>query len=144
MGWYIYNVNYHFVANTDLDDEQIGSIQLGDSLTNVRSTIDEKFETITRVKAHKSVISNTFAFSADQTDKIIYIRSESEEFKTAKGITVGASIEDVRLKYGDDYIQVKEMGMGNYRLYVDRKSNTLLRFWYDDDTVKRIVYEYLD
>ncbi len=144
IGWFIYTSNFHFVANANLSNEQIGDIKLGDSsLDYVVSSIQEAFTENKGTPFYYSVSSPTFTFGANKEEKIIYMKSRSEILSTMKDITIGSNIENIKREYGENYIQGKEMGIGNYIMYVDRASNKTLRFWSQNEHVIQIDFEFI-
>ena len=52
--------------------------------------------------------------------------------ETSKKIKVTDNEKVIINKYGDDYYKSREMGMGDYIVYVDRVSKRYLRFWLEN------------
>lgn len=89
------------------------------------------FQGMDKVYTYGSVVINTYPES--DVDYVYTIELKDDTVQTKEGIYVGASVEDVKAKYG---APAKDTGVA----LVYEKGTSTLNFGYEDGVVKSIVY----
>lgn len=115
------------------------NIELNDKyeyLVTIETLIDKKNVDEKRVYC-TYVYANFIVSVSPINDSIFYINLLTPQYKTARGIAIGDSIEDVEEKYGSSVIKSENSISYNHNA-------KFITFWFDgDNEVTRIVLEML-
>ncbi|MEH6942470.1 hypothetical protein [Bacillus sp. JJ722] len=142
-GWWIYESNYQFISNTDLSQEQLGMLTLNQPIEELEDYKDPTLTPVENVYYPIFVRSSQLMLGANEDGLLEYVRTSSTNKPTNKEINVTQTLHKVIETYGKSYYSNKEMGMGQYIGYVDRKNKRELRFWHEDGIVTEIEYKHL-
>lgn len=138
-GWWLYEANYHFVKSTDLSEEFLGDIHLNDSVEHYKKVNNAiEFSIGDNVYYPVFLQSSSLVIGANSDDEIEFIESSLSNHETSKKIKVTDSEKMIIKKYGANYYTGRDMGMGDYIVYVDRASKRYLRFWLESEEVRAI------
>lgn len=142
IGWWIYETNYHFVKSTVLSEEFLGDIYLGESLVNYQKLNPEVgFSEGDNMYYPIYLTSSSLTIGANENDEIEFVSSSFSKHETSRGIQVNDDEKLLIQTYGDNYYKGREMGMGEYLIYVDRNAKRKLCFWIEDGKVRAIDFE---
>lgn len=141
VGWWVYELNHHFVASTDLNEENIDNIGFKDDL-NIADLTDKygAYEMGDNVYFPTFLQFENINIGANDEKEVVYLRTEDPNMQTSKGIAINDPLEDVFSLYGENYYKYSEMGRDDSINYVDRDLRLHIQFWYRDDRVVRISF----
>lgn len=139
IGFWIYQVNHHFVSSTPLAGEKIGDISLLEPLDDSLKEELGSYRENDNVFFKESLEFDKVTIGTNENNEIVYISTRSDATMTTdKGIQLGDSIQKVFDTYGKNYYTYREMGLGQSINYVDRKNKIHIQFWHDEDKVSGI------
>ncbi|WP_313638670.1 hypothetical protein [Paenibacillus sp.] len=138
---YLYNAprqsHYSRVSSSNLEQESLGNIQLLQSLESINRA--KPRDDIERYQYY-NLNNETTVATARGDDKIILISVYSDHtMRTARGIHVASSADDVIEAYGSSYYKRGEQG-ADIIGYVDKINHRSLEFWLQDHKVNMIRY----
>ncbi|WP_339315731.1 hypothetical protein [Paenibacillus sp. FSL R10-2734] len=139
---YLYNAprlnHYSRVSSSNLEQESLGDIKLLQSLESI-SRAPKPRDDMERYQYY-NLNNETTVATARGDDKIILISVYSDhKMRTAKGIHVGSSADDVIEAYGSSYYKRGEQG-ADIIGYVDKINHWNVEFWLHDHKVNMIRY----
>ena len=141
FGWWVYETNYYFVKSTDLGEEFVGDIELNQSLASYeKSNPAIKFTKGENVYYPTYLTSPYLTIGANENDEIEFVSSSFPEHETSRGIQVNDDEKLLIQTYGDNYDKGREMGIGEYLIYVDRNAKRTLCFWIESGKVRSIDF----
>jgi len=140
VGWWVYELNHHFVSSTDLSDENIDGIFPEDELDTTFKETYGSYETRDNIYFATLLQFDQILVGANETDQIVYMRTDHPELRTEQGINVGDDLEEVFSAYGANYYKNSEMGRDDSINYVDRDLKLHLQFQYRDERVVQIIF----
>ncbi len=139
IGLWLYEEKYHFIKSTDLSEEFLGDIHLNDSINKYKKVTSMiEFSTGDNVYYPIFLQSSSLVIGANSDDEIEFIESSLSNHETSKKIKVNDNEKMIITKYGANYYKGRDMGMGDYIVYVDRASKRYLRFWLESGEVRAI------
>ncbi|RUL54052.1 MULTISPECIES: hypothetical protein [Lysinibacillus] len=124
-----------FTPDINLDDENINGIHLNQNINELNTNA------ISQDKNNPSInYLSGIRLIKDENGNInnIAITHESNKtVKTSRGITVGDSIESVKISYGENYYNRTEQGV-EIMVYVH--NNKFIEFWHWNNEVQEIRF----
>ncbi|WP_409297908.1 hypothetical protein V1498_07400 [Peribacillus sp. SCS-26] len=138
------------VKSTDLSSESIGGIKIGVYMKDVEllhagNPFKPRPENDEYERNYDQYYNKYFELGIHKpSSEILYVSTgENKKYSTKKGIKVGASIEEVKKAYGQDYFIYTDREQKIYEIgYVDRENNIELHFTYLNKKVDGIYLGY--
>ncbi|HDR6293993.1 hypothetical protein ORM86_23025 [Bacillus cereus] len=135
---------YSHTAFTDLSNESIGKVRLHDNIDKeaFRKEYGEPIKKIDNVYYDyydwKNGVETASIIEGKEKGKIVRLMiGEDVNLKTAKGIGIGSTKQDVISSYGSNYYERTEQGTAIIG-YVDHKRYVTLEFWLGEGKVAHI------
>lgn len=138
-GYYYLSNQYVFVQQTELSQEKIGGISLGSDFNfeEYEGSLGAGTE-IDNANYKHFIDYNNLVLGVDKNNKISLISTNTNTYRTGKGIRVGDRISKILASYGEKvHKQRDEQGPIVYT-YVDKEENTRLSFWTVEEKVVEI------
>ncbi|EJQ42099.1 hypothetical protein IEE_04262 [Bacillus cereus BAG5X1-1] len=135
---------YSHTAFTDLSNESIGKMKLHDNIS--KDSFREQYgEPISKQEnvlydyySWKNGVETASIMEGKEKGKIVrLIIGENTDLKTAKGIGLGSTKQDVISSYGSNYYERTEQGTTIIG-YADHKLHTTIEFWLGEGKVAHI------
>ncbi|RXJ04595.1 hypothetical protein DS745_04215 [Anaerobacillus alkaliphilus] len=133
------------VRSTDLANESIAGIRLGDALPDQfeEDPDNEYYRSKRNYDLYKA--ENIFVNIERSTGEIVSIlpHEKNLEAKTARGIGVGDTLSDVITAYGENYYEYTDRSQGSYKIgYIDHDRNISLTFYVFLEKVTAMTLRY--
>ncbi|EJS73976.1 hypothetical protein [Bacillus cereus] len=146
LGPFIEGRSYYYshTAFTDLSNESIGKMRLHDNIDKEAfrkeygEPISKEDNVLYDYYHWKNGVETASIMEGKEKGKIVrLIIGENKELKTAKGIGLGSTKQDVIDSYGSNYYERTEQGTTIIG-YADHKLYVTLEFWLGEGKVVRI------
>ncbi|MGF9831166.1 hypothetical protein [Bacillus anthracis] len=152
LGPFIEGRSYYYSHTdfTDLSNESIGKMRLYDNIDEevFRKEYGEPIKKIDNVYYDyyywQNGVETVSIIEGKEKGKIVRLMiGEDVNLKTAKGIGIGSTKQDVISSYGSNYYERTEQGTAIIR-YVDYKLHVTLEFWLGEGKVAHIRLDNAD
>ncbi|MEY9869400.1 hypothetical protein ABIE66_004779 [Peribacillus sp. B2I2] len=145
--FYFINSSNFFVESTDLKNESLNEIHLGDEITpllfkelknSYGKIVNDTGMAILITTEHDNSYKFEKVYLGVTNNKVNSVVSENPNIKTSKGISIGDNIVAIKELYGNNFkSSIDEIG--ETITYIDKDRNILLRFVINKEEVYQII-----